>query len=213
MADQIVRERRGHMARLAPKADSAGTPDPTAPTVSRIFAHRPEIFAAVDELKAAWRDHGTLSPRLRELLRLRIAFHNQCRSCMAGRSVSEDLVSEDLVCALERPAEADGLTDAERAALRYADLLATDHLAIDETVYDELRGHFDEGELVELGAICAYNVGFGRMVATWYAVDDLPDEYAAAGTVTPWRRDEVIRDWTGPVQDRHVPAQSRAGRG
>jgi alkylhydroperoxidase family enzyme len=201
------------MARVAPQTDSTGIADGTAPTVSRIFAHRPEIFAAVDEMKAAWRDHGTLSPRLRELLRLRIAFHNQCRSCMAGRSVSEDVVPEDLVCALEHPADAAGLTDAERAALNYADLLATNHLAIDESVYDELRRYFDEGELVELGAVCAYNVGFGRMVATWRAVDDLPDEYAVAGEITPWGRDKVIRDWTGPVQDRHVPAHTADGRG
>jgi hypothetical protein len=181
--------------------------------VSRIFAHRPEISGAVDDLKATWRDHGTLSPRLKELLRLRIAFHNQCRSCMAGRSVPTDAVSEDLVCSLERPYDAPGLTDGERAALHYADLFAADHLAIDDAVYERLRAHFDEGEIVELGVVCAYSVGFGRMVATWYATDDLPEEYAAAGTVTPWGRDEVIRDWTGPLDERHVPARPPAVTG
>ena len=42
----------------------------------------------------------------------------------------------------------DDLTPAERAALRFADLFATNHLAIDDAVYDDLRLHFTEGELV-----------------------------------------------------------------
>jgi alkylhydroperoxidase family enzyme len=60
---------------------------------------------------------------------------------MASRRLSDDVVSEALVCSLERPYEAPDLTDAERVALRYADLFASDHLAIDET-YESLRAHF-----------------------------------------------------------------------
>ena len=77
---------------------------------------------------------GELRPRLQELIRLRIAFHNQCRTCMAVRyeDAIADGVTEDLVCSLQRPHEADDLTDADRVALRFADLFATNHLAIDE---------------------------------------------------------------------------------
>ena len=144
-----------------------------------------KAFAAV-----GMREDGTLSPRLMELVRLRIAFHNQCRSCMAIRyeAAVDDGVSEDLVCSLERPAEADDLTPAERAALRYADLFATNHLAIDDAVYDGLRQHLTEGELVELGMVCALFVGFGRLAATWAVTDDLPDEYrlTTGERVAPW---------------------------
>jgi AhpD family alkylhydroperoxidase len=61
---------------------------------------------------------GTLSPRLLELVRLRIAFHNQCRSCMSVRyeSAIDDGLTEDAVCSLERPADAPDLSDAERTA-------------------------------------------------------------------------------------------------
>ncbi len=90
----------------------------------------------------AIRESGGLPPRLMELVRLRIAFHNQCRSCMSIRyqSAIDDGLTEDAVCSLEQPAEAADLTDAERGALRFADLFATNHLAIDESVYDGLRG-------------------------------------------------------------------------
>lgn len=162
-------------------------------TTKAIWGHRPEMYDAYLEFAESMRRSGTISPRLRELLRLRIAFHNQCRTCMAVR-FSPDLVSEDLVCSLERPHEADDLTPAERSALRFADLLATDHLAIDNTFYDGMREFFDEGELFELGLICGVYIGIGRMVATWHIVDDLPASFQVAeGTrVTPWGHAETV---------------------
>ena len=94
-----------------------------------IKAHVPGVSAAITAVLQALQTSGSLPPRLIELLRIRIAFHNQCRLCMSGR-YRPDLVSEDLVCSLERPADGPGLTDAERAALKFGDLFATDHLAI-----------------------------------------------------------------------------------
>ncbi len=60
--------------------------------------------------------HDCVLPRrIQELIRLRIAFHNQCRSCMAMRyeDALKDGVTEDLVCSLERPEEAKDLSDAD----------------------------------------------------------------------------------------------------
>jgi alkylhydroperoxidase family enzyme len=155
---------------------------------SRILAHRPEMADALNGLIAALLgDSGTLPRRLTELVRLRIAFWNQCRSCMSVR-YDPGAVSEELVCSLERPEEAEDLTDAEKAALRFADLMATNHLAIDETVYDDLRRHFTEGELVELGLHCAEYVGYGRMAATWALHEHLDGRYRAPReeSYTPW---------------------------
>jgi AhpD family alkylhydroperoxidase len=169
-------------------------------TIGSITAHRPEIAAGIGAACAGLANSGTLSARLIELIRLRIAFHNQCRSCMAIRysNAVEDGVSETLVCSLERPEEAEDLTPAERAALRYADLFATDHLAIDDATYDDLRQYFTEGELVEIGLNCAIDVGMGRLAATWHVVDDLPERFQRGdGVVTPWGGDEVVVGVTG----------------
>ncbi len=158
--------------------------------VAGILAHRPDFAAALGPITDAINHRGTLPRRLVELLRLRIAFHNQCRSCMAIRydEAVQDGVTEAVVCSLERPAEADNLSDAERAALRFADLFATNHLAIDDEVYDDLRRHFTEGELVEIGLNCAFDVGLGRLTATWDVTDDLPDAFrlSYSETATPW---------------------------
>ena len=132
--------------------------------------------------------------RLRELVRLRIAFHNQCRSCMSVRyqSAVDDGLTEDAVCSLERPAEAPDLSAAERSALHFADLFATNHLAIDDTVYDDLRRHFTEDELVELGMHCALCVGFGRLAATWAVTDELPEAFKSATNPAPWTSGGVV---------------------
>jgi AhpD family alkylhydroperoxidase len=163
--------------------------------VGGIMAHRPEISQKLGELTNAINHSGTLSRRLIELIRLRIAFHNQCRSCMAIRYAEavSDGVSEELVCSLEKPEEAEDLTPAERAALRYADLFATNHLAIDDAVYDDLRQYFSEGELVEIGLNCAIDVGVGRLAATWAVVDDLPERFRDNGAVlTPWGGEALV---------------------
>jgi AhpD family alkylhydroperoxidase len=155
-----------------------------------IWAHRPAVARARRELSRALAETGTLPARLVELVRLRIAFHNQCRSCMAVRysDAIEDGLTEELVCSLERPEEADDLTDAEKSALRFADLMATNHLAIDDAVFDDLREHYTEGEIVELGINCAQYVGFGRMAATWGMHEHLHERFRQEQdeAFTPW---------------------------
>jgi AhpD family alkylhydroperoxidase len=162
----------------------------------RMFAHRPAIAKGIIALGAGLKQDRTLSERLVELVRLRIAWHNQCRSCMAirYRDAVADGVDEDLVCSLERPAEAPDLTPAERAALDYADRFATNHLSIDDAVLNGLRVHFSEGEIVELGCWVAFCVGFGRLGAVFDMVEELPAEYRAreAGLITPWSGTPIV---------------------
>lgn len=53
----------------------------------------------------------------------------------------------------------------ERAALTFAELMATDHHKIDDAVFAEVRRHFSEAEIVELGVWTAVFTGFGRLNA------------------------------------------------
>ncbi len=164
---------------------------PDATPSQQIHAHRPQLAELYGKLIVGIRedDSRELPARLGELVRLRIAFHNQCRSCMAVRypTAADDGVTEDLVCSLEKPYEAPDLTDADRAALAYADKMATDHLSIEDEMYDDLRQHFSESQIVELGFLCAVCVGFGRLSATWDMVEELPERFQDRdGLITPW---------------------------
>ncbi|MFW3169318.1 carboxymuconolactone decarboxylase family protein [Geodermatophilus sp. CPCC 206100] len=169
--------------------------DPQGLGLLRVLAQRPDLTTAFLAFRRELTAASCLPARLVELVRLRVAFHNQCRSCMALRQASgvDDGVTEELVCSLERPEEAPDLTPAEKAALHYADLVATDHLAVDDAVFDRLRRHFSEPEVVELGVHLAVFVGFGRLSATWDIVDDLPERYAdRTGPVTPWGAADAV---------------------
>lgn len=155
----------------------------------QVWAQRPDVAIAWLRFSAALAAASELPARLVELVRLRVAFHNQCRSCMAVRSgtASAQGLDDDLVCQLEAPEEAPDLTAAERAALAYADLVATRHLDIDDAVFDRLREHFTEPEIIELGAHVGVFVGFGRVAMSWDLVDDLPERFHdREGAVTPW---------------------------
>ena len=161
----------------------------------RYFAHTPQLVEGLAAFSGGLKVNRTLPERLVELVRLRIAFFNQCRSCMAIRysDALEDGMTEDMVCSLERPAQADDLTDAEKAAVHYGELMATDHLQADDAVFAELRRHFTQAQIVELGMICAFFVGFGRLAATYHMVDELPAAFREAdGEIAPWGNESVV---------------------
>lgn len=192
------------MARVSPAPFDQYAPlfGEDAPLRVRIYAHRPELAQAFLAFGKALREERVLPDRLVELVRLRVAFWNQCRSCMATRygEAFRDGLTEELVCSLERPEEAEDLTEAERAALAFADRFATDHLSIDDATFDRLREHFGEPEIVELCFHAGLFVGFGRMGAVLHMVDDLPEGFRAEGETAPWRQPELV----------HVAEASRA---
>ena len=161
--------------------------------LTRFFAHCPEQALGLMQFGRALKVNRALPERLVELVRLRVAFFNQCRSCMAIRYTDAvaDGLTEDLVCSLAKPHEADNLSAAEKAAIRFGELMATDHLAIGDAIYADLRRHFSEAEIVELGMTVAFFVGFGRLAATWNMVEELPAAFQTAASIAPWGQEKV----------------------
>ncbi|GAB4136649.1 MAG: hypothetical protein Tsb0016_01120 [Sphingomonadales bacterium] len=161
----------------------------------RMYAHCPELAKGIVRFNITLKGNRGLPERLIELVRLRVAFHNQCRSCMAIRyqDALADGVTEDLVCSLERPAEAADLSDAEKLAIEFGERMATNHLSIDDAFYDRLRAHFSEPQIVELATNIAFFVGFGRLAATWHMVEELPRRFQEAeGEIAPWGEQAVV---------------------
>lgn len=161
--------------------------------LTRYFAHCPDQALGLMQFGGALKKNRQLPERLVELVRLRVAFFNQCRSCMAIRysDAVADGLSEDLVCSLEKPQEASDLSAAEKAAIRFGELMATDHLAIDDAIYAELGKHFSQSEIIELGMTCAFFVGFGRLAATLHMVEELPEAFKTAVAIAPWGQEKI----------------------
>lgn len=198
------------MSRIEPAPPSKYEPvfGPDADLRARVFGQAPEFAAALVSFSAATRDAGVLDARLVELVRLRVAFFNQCRTCMAARYAPgrEAGVTEDLVCSLERPEDDPLLTERERAALSLAEKFATDHLAVDDSLFERLRNYFDDAELMELCFRIAAFVGFGRMTAILdIQPEELPSRFRSAGTVTPWGDGQVVLAGHFSSPDGRIP--------
>ena len=71
-------------------------------------------------------------------------------------------LTEMKIAAIDDPSS-DLITPRERAALAFAELMATDHHKVDDAVFADLKKHFSEAEIVELGVHTAMFVGFGRL--------------------------------------------------
>ena len=68
------------------------------------------------------------------------------------------------------------------AALRLADCLTSERPLVDDTLYAELRRHFDEGQILELGAALTVASGWQRMIE---AFGIRPDSWSES-TSLPW---------------------------
>ena len=55
------------------------------------------------------------------------------------------------------------LSPRERAAVRFAEKMAVDHLKVDDALWAELRAHFSEAEIIELATHTTLYIGFGRL--------------------------------------------------
>jgi len=71
-------------------------------------------------------------------------------------------VSDETIADMEARGSDAELEPDERAALRFAEEMSLRPREIPESVWDELRRHFDEGEVVEIAAVAALFNGFNR---------------------------------------------------
>jgi alkylhydroperoxidase family enzyme len=66
------------------------------------------------------------------------------------------------------------LDEATVVALRLADLLTSDRPTVDEGFYDELRVHFSDGQILELGSALAVASGWQRFIEAFGIRPDGP---------------------------------------
>ena len=148
---------------LIASAERTGAPDPRVVRImSRTAAGRAWVKCWNSVLY-----EGLLPHKLKEMCRIRISVAHRCGYCSTVRSnvARAEGLSEALVNEVLNEPSSPRLTPKERAALAYADLFKSGDDAIDsDAVYERLRAHFSEEEIIELGMLCAQTVGVGRLV-------------------------------------------------
>jgi alkylhydroperoxidase family enzyme len=114
-----------------------------------------------------------LEGKLLELVRIRSAQLGGCAPCSASRKVEG--ATEEAVACLLNPALRDDLSERERLALEFLELLSRDHYSIGDEFYRRLAQHFTTAEIIELGMTCAQTMGVHRFMHTLnFYGDDAP---------------------------------------
>ena len=73
-------------------------------------------------------------------------------------------MTEEMIDSLADINTAD-ITQRERLAVRFAELMATDHNSIGDRFFEELRSVFTDPEIFELGMITGQFIGYGRLLS------------------------------------------------
>ena len=149
---------------LIAQSETRGAPD------SRVVS----IMVRNSKVGVAWVKYwnsllydGLLPHTLKELCRIKISVAHHCGYCSTVRSkvAQSEGLAEEKVAELQNYETSDAFTDREKAAIRFATLFKTGDDDVDsDQVYDDLRVHFSEEEIIELGLFCAETDGAGKFV-------------------------------------------------
>ncbi len=148
------------------------------PNYNRVFAHRPEVYAAWGALSGAIK--GSMGLRRYELATLAAALRLRSSYCSLahGAVLAEKVLDPEVVRDAVRGDEAAGLSDLDRAVMRLADRVAAG--AADMTPDDlaELRGlGLDDAEILDVVLAAAARCFFSTVLD---AVGAEPDVAYAA---------------------------------
>ena len=160
------------------------------PVPLQIFAYKTSQILMTNAARSAWGQQSLLGGRILELLRIRSAQLGECQPCMQSRK-HDSITDEDVAC-LIAPGASD-LTDQERLAVEFLDLLSADHHAIDEDVYRRLGEVFTAAQIIELGFACANSMGLHRFIHTL-------DVFGDGDPVIPYRADQVDSVSPAPLE-------------
>jgi uncharacterized peroxidase-related enzyme len=121
------------------------------------MARRPETVRTLSDLiTAIWRV-GTVPKGLKPLLAMVASRAAGCRYCQAHEAVDARMrdVPGEKIASIWEFETSPHYDDAERAALRFARDASLVPNAVTSKHFEELRGHWDDGEIVEILSVVA----------------------------------------------------------
>jgi alkylhydroperoxidase family enzyme len=145
------------------------------------MGHNPDVADAFASYWEVLHRGGSVEHEIKELCRIQIAQMIGCDFCARQRSpLAASLTDEEIAsCALPDWEHPDPRT---RAALHYARTLTLDD-GRDEEVYEELRRHYTEAEIIELAAFFTLTAGGNRMAKSW-GIDPVPAASIPVGVMS-----------------------------
>ncbi len=172
------------MPDIAALYDKAFAQRGNVPNMFRVMAHRPEIFATMQAHFAAVLNTGTVPTKLKELIIVRTSQVNATPYCLASHTILARNLgwTDEQVAHLAEWRERGDFTPAEKAALRLAETVTRDAHTVTDEQFAELRGFYQQGEIVEL--LCAIGL-FNYFNRFNNALQMEPTRPGEGGSVTP----------------------------
>ena len=147
------------MRELMAQGEALGVPDDLFP---RIVARSPEH--AKPFMRALLFSHaeGNVDHRLKEVIRIllaRFAGDDYFAALRSRKAREMGLTEERIEEGCGDYEDSDAFSEAEKCALRYADQMYLDATKVDAAFYGELKKHYSEAQIMELGAFIAFHYG------------------------------------------------------
>lgn len=153
-----------------------------------VFANSPDVLKhCVDGFALYQSADRRLDPALRELGQTRVGwargslfvYSQHCKSC---RAIG---IPEEKIEAVPHWQVADCYSPIERAVLAYTDALALDGGRVADGVFEVLRAHLSDTEILELTYItCMYDMHARMSLALRTEMDDVPERMVEEGDRT-----------------------------
>jgi alkylhydroperoxidase family enzyme len=127
------------------------------------IAHDAELLKRIVPVFEAFPRSDRIEPATLELMRLKIATHNQCAYCstVRTRAVEDEVVRKE-AAVFGDTIDTEALTREEALAVRVAAGMADDPHAFTDAFFAELREVYTEAEISELLLFAAVEVGLDR---------------------------------------------------
>lgn len=128
--------------------------------IYKALAHKPSILSTIGPFVASVQQPDELDAKLKERIILRVSRINRSAYCChAHEQISTKMgFTPDEIREMDDPQSAN-VSDAEKAALRYAEALTVNPGSIPDEVYGNLGNYYSESQIVEITMIAAlYNM-------------------------------------------------------
>jgi alkylhydroperoxidase family enzyme len=159
---------------LLAQGERLGVPDALFPCILALAPTQGK--ALLRALIMSHRD-GNVDHKLKEVIRIRLArvAGDPYFAALRSRTAQARGLTENAVEAGSGDYEGSPLfTDAEKCALRYAEQMYLDPNGVDAAFYAELKTHFTEAQIMELGSFIALHYGMQMFMRSLH--DALPHD-------------------------------------
>ncbi len=151
---------------LMTRAEALGVPDEM---FTRIVARVPAYAKVLLNALLVSHGQGSVDHRLKEIIRIqlaRFAGDTYFSALRSKRALAAGLDEATIDEGCNNYEQGTRFTEAEKMALRYADMMYLDANQVDAAFYNELKKHYTEAQIMELGGFISFHYGMQVFMRT-----------------------------------------------